>query len=283
MATRVGDLLRVEPAGGAFRLVDVDPRSTPGWSEGKAAAKQELAELGAELADLQERLYAEGVSGGKRRVLVVLQGMDTSGKGGAVKHVAGLMNPAGLRIHGFGPPTEEELAEDFLWRIEKSVPGPGLIGFFDRSHYEDVLIVRVHDLVPEAEWTTRYDRINAWEAGLVEQGVVLLKVMLHLSPDEQRERLLARLDDPTKHWKVNPGDIDERGHWHDYASAYEAVLDRTSTEAAPWHVLPCDRKWYRNWALSHLLLETLQGLDLRWPQPELDVEGMRVALGASPG
>ena len=144
-----------------------------------------------------------------------------------------------------------------------------------------MLVVRVHDLVPQSEWETRYDRINAWEAGLAEQGVVLLKVMLHISPDEQRERLLARLDDPTKHWKVDPGDIDERAHWHAYATAYEAVLERCSTDQAPWYVVPADRKWYRNWALSHLLLETLRELDLQWPRPELDLDGVRAALGAS--
>jgi PPK2 family polyphosphate:nucleotide phosphotransferase len=218
-------------------------------------------------------------TGSPRRVLVVLQGMDTSGKGGAVKHVAGMVNPAGVRVRGFDKPTEQELAHDFLWRIEKALPPPGTIGFFDRSHYEDVLVVRVHDLVPQAEWETRYDRINEWEAGLVEQGLTLLKVMLHIFPDEQRERLLARLDRPDKHWKVDAGDIDERGHWHDYEAAYEAALERCSTPHAPWYVVPADRKWYRNWALANLLREALEDLDLRWPQPDLDVAGMRAALG----
>ena len=275
--TPFGDLLRVEP-GSPVHLVDIDPRSTPGTELGKSAAKAEGAGLGERLADLQERLYAGGRTGSDRRVLVVLQGMDTSGKGGAVKHVAGLVNPAGLRITGFGAPTEEERSHDFLWRIERALPPAGAIGFFDRSHYEDVLIARVHDLVPRAEWEARYDRINAWEAGLVEQGFTLLKVMLHISPDEQRERLLARLDKPHKHWKVDPGDIAERAHWHAYQAAYEAALERCSTEAAPWYVVPADRKWYRNWALTHLLLETLEGLHLTWPQPELDLDGMRAAL-----
>ncbi|TAL22770.1 MAG: polyphosphate kinase 2 family protein [Frankiales bacterium] len=273
----VVELLRVEP-GTTPTLADIDPRSTPGTRKDKADAKAETAEIGAELAELQEQLYAGARHGDPRRVLLVLQGMDTSGKGGAVKRVAGQVNPAGVRITGFGTPTEEELAHDFLWRIEKALPPAGTIGVFDRSHYEDVLIVRVHDLVPRAEWEARYDRINAWEAGLVEQGFTLLKVMLHISPDEQRERLLARLDDPTKHWKVNPADIDERAHWADYATAYEAALSRCSTAAAPWHVLPADRKWYRDWALSHLLLEALRDLDLSWPTPDLDLEGMRAAL-----
>ena len=273
----IRDLLRVTP-GSDVQLVDVDPRSTPGTDLGKKQAKAATLALGPRVADLQERLYAGGRTGSPRRVLVVLQGMDTSGKGGAVKNVAGLVNPAGVRITGFDRPTEEELAHDFLWRIEKALPPAGAIGVFDRSHYEDVLIVRVHDLVPQQEWETRYDRINEWEAALAEQGVTLLKVMLHISPDEQRERLLARLDDPSKHWKVNPGDIDERRHWHAYQTAYEAVLARCSTDVAPWYVVPADRKWYRNWALAHLLLETLEDLQLTWPQPELDLEGMRAAL-----
>lgn len=275
--TSVTELLRVEP-GTAPTLADIDPRSTPGTNKDKEHAKAETDDLALELSELQEMLYANARHDDPRRLLLVLQGMDTSGKGGAVKRVAGQVNPAGVRIAGFGKPTKEELAHDFLWRIEKALPPAGTIGVFDRSHYEDVLIVRVHDLVPPAEWESRYDRINEWEAGLVEQGCTLLKVMLHISPEEQRERLLARLDDPTKHWKVNPADIDERAHWADYATAYEAALSRCSTDAAPWHVLPADRKWYRDWALSHLLLETLRDMDLSWPKPDLDLEGMRAAL-----
>jgi polyphosphate kinase 2 (PPK2 family) len=212
-------------------------------------------------------------------VLVVLQGMDTSGKGGAVKKVAGLVNPAGARVTGFGPPTEAGARAGLPLAHREALPPPGVIGFFDRSHYEDVLIVRVHDLVPPAEWETRYDRINAWEAGLAEQGVVLLKVMLHISPQEQRERLLARLDDPSKHWKVNPGDIASGRTGTPYATAYEAAADPLlDGRRRPWHVLPADRKWYRNWGLAHLLLETLEELDPQWPAPELDLDGMRAAL-----
>ncbi len=279
--TSVGDALRIAPGSGPVDLSAIDPRSTPGCDDGRKHAERDVADLGERLADLQERLYAQGRSGGERRVLLVLQGMDTAGKGGVVKHVAGLVNPAGLRITGFGKPTEEERAHEFLWRIERALPPVGAIGVFDRSHYEDVLVVRVHDLVPPEQWQQRYDQINAWEAGLVEQGVTIVKVMLHLSRDEQRERLLARLDDPTKLWKVNPGDIVERGHWDAYQQAYEVALERCSTEVAPWHVVPCDRKWYRNWAVAHLLLEALEGLDLAWPAPELDLDGMRRALGAS--
>jgi PPK2 family polyphosphate:nucleotide phosphotransferase len=275
----LSDLLRVPTTGEPFSLAAVDPRSTPGTDLDKDTAKVELREVGRELADLQERLWAHGRTGGRRRVLVVLQGMDTSGKGGAVKHVVGQVNPAGVRITGFGKPTPEEREHDFLWRVERALPGCGVLGVFDRSHYEDVLVVRVHDLVPQTEWEQRYDRINAWEQALVDDGVVLLKAMFHISPEYQRERLLRRLDDPTKHWKVDPGDVVERQHWTAYQLAYEAVLQRCSTPAAPWHVVPADRKWYRNWALSHLLLEALRGMDLRWPQPELDVDGMRAALG----
>ena len=277
----LGDLLRVPTDGEVFSLAAIDPRSTPGTDMGKDEAKAELEQVGEELADLQERLWAEGRTDGRRRVLVVLQGMDTSGKGGAVKHVAGQVNPAGVRITGFGAPTKEELEHDFLWRIEKELPPCGAIGVFDRSHYEDVLIVRVHDLVPASEWESRYDRINAWEAELAASGTVLLKVMLHISPDEQRERLLARLDDPTKYWKINPGDLEERRFWADYQEAFSVALQRCSTDVAPWHLVPADRKWYRDWALASLLLETLRGLDLRWPQPELDLDGMRAQLGAS--
>jgi PPK2 family polyphosphate:nucleotide phosphotransferase len=268
MTDNLPDLLRVVPGAAPVTLVDVDPRSTPCAPGGKSDTKDAIAELRSELSDLQGRLHAEGRAGGSRRVLVVLQGMDTSGKGGAVKHLARQVNPAGLRITAFGPPTDEERAHSFLWRVEKRLPEPGFVGVFDRSHYEDVLIARVHDLVPPEQWERRYDEINDWEAGLVASGVTLLKVMLHISPDEQRERLLARLDDPTKHWNA-------------YQTAYEAVLERCSTPAAPWYVVPADRKWYRNFALSSLLLDSLRGLDLQWPQPELDLEALRTALHAT--
>ena len=281
MSTSVRDLLRVGPLGAGVRLADVDPGSTPGTALDKAEAKKATAELGPRVNDLQERLWAEGLTDGRRRVLVVLQGMDTSGKGGAVKALAGPVNPRGVQVTAFGAPTKEELEHDFLWRIEKHLPEPGVIGIFDRSHYEDVLVVRVRGLVPQSEWETRYDRINAWEERLAGEGVVLLKVMLHISKDEQRERLLARLDRPDKHWKVNPGDLDDRLLWDDFQAAYETMLERCSTPVAPFHVVPADRKWYRDWALTHLLLETLEDMDPQWPvRPELDVDGMRAALRA---
>jgi PPK2 family polyphosphate:nucleotide phosphotransferase len=275
----ITDLLRVPP-GEPFTLVSVGPRATPGTDLAKVEAEEHRASLAPRLAELQEQLWADSRVAGRRRVLVVLQGMDTSGKGGAVKNVVGQVNPAGVRITGFGKPTPEELRHDFLWRIEKALPEPGVIGVFDRSHYEDVLIVRVHDLVPQSEWETRYDRINEWESRLVDDGVVLLKAMFHISPEYQRERLLRRLDDPTKHWKLDASDVEEREHWADYQQAYDAVLTRCSTSAAPWHVVPADRKWYRNWALAHLLLETLEDMDLYWPvREDLDLDAMRRALG----
>ncbi len=238
--------------------------------------------IGSRLAELQERFYAEGKSGGSRRLLLVLQAMDTGGKDGAVKQVVGLVNPAGVRITPFGPPTKSERAHDFLWRFNQALPPAGMLGVFNRSHYEDVLVVRVHDLVPREVWEPRYAQINTWEAALAEQGVTMVKVFLHISYEEQRTRLLARLDDPTKLWKVNPGDIEERQSWPAYQRAYSAALERCSTDLAPWYLLPADRKWYRDWALTHLLLETFTALDPEWPaRPDLDLAGMRAALSSA--
>ncbi len=230
------------------------------------------------LRDLQERLWAESTAGGRRSVLLVLQGMDTAGKGGVAKHAVGVFGPIGVEYTAFKRPTEEELAHDFLWRIRKRLPAPGIIGVFDRSHYEDVLAVRVHGLVPQAEWEARYDAINAFEAELVAAGTTVLKVFLNVSYDVQRERLLRRLARPDKHWKFEEGDIDERARWDDYRVAYDAVLERTSTAAAPWYVVPADRKGYRNRAVAELLRETLQQMDPRLPQPDLDVDRLRARL-----
>jgi PPK2 family polyphosphate:nucleotide phosphotransferase len=270
--------LRLDPAAIDVAVSDDGTRATPGVKSREAAEKS-VRKIAPKLADLQERLYAEGKSGGKRRLVVLLQGTDASGKDGAVKHVLGAVNPSGIRITSFGKPTKEELAHDFLWRIENAVPPPGYIGVFNRSQYEDVLVVRVHDLVPPEEWEKRYDLINAWESAQSAAGVTFLKVFLHISYDEQRERLLARIDDPRKHWKVNPGDIEERASWGKYRAAYAELLRRCSTDVAPWYVIPADRKWYRNFALSHLILETLEEMDPQWPvRPELDLDGMRAAL-----
>src|SRR5439155_17149466 len=213
--------------------------------KGRAAAEREMAKHLVALESLQERLWSEGT----RSVLLVLQGMDTSGKDGTVKHVFQGVNPNGVRITGFKQPTPEELRHGFLWRIRRALPRPGEIGIFNRSQYEDVLIVRVHNLVPEEVWQRRYEQINRFEAKVAGSGTAIVKFFLHVSYDEQRKRLLARLDDPTKRWKFKERDIVERRLWADYEAAYQAALDRCSTEAAPWYLVPSDRKWYRNWAI----------------------------------
>ena len=255
-----------------------DSRATTGFDGKKADAQEALAELGDELSDLQERLFAGGRSGASTtRVLVVLQGMDTSGKGGIVRHVAGLVDPQGLAITSFKQPTPEELEHDFLWRIEKALPAPGMIGIFDRSHYEDVLVGKVRQLAGLKELARRYDAINAFEQDFVDSGGVLLKCFLHITADDQKERLAARLDDPTKYWKYSPGDLDERAFWGDYQDAYAVALKRCG-EAAPWHLVPSGRKLYRNWAVATLLLEQLRGLDLAWPEPDFDVEAEKQRL-----
>ena len=275
-AARVSDLLRV-PAG-PVDLSALDTRATPGFDGDKAAGKAELAALGPRLSDLQERLHAEGVSGGSRSLLLVLQGLDTSGKGGVVRHVIGQVDPQGCEIASFKAPTKEEQAHDFLWRIRKRLPGPGKLGVFDRSHYEDVLVVRVHDLVPRSTWSRRYASINRFEARLVTDQVRVVKVFLHISKEEQRQRLLARLDDPTKLWKFNPRDVDERASWDDYQEAYAAALERCNSDAAPWYRIPADRKWYRNWAVASLLVEQLEDMKLTWPKADFDVEEQRARL-----
>lgn len=237
-----------------------------------------LKTKGKVLASLQERLFAESTTGGTRSVLLVLQGMDTSGKGGVTEHVVGVCGPIGVEYTAFKKPTEEERQHDFLWRIENRVPKPGHIGVFDRSHYEDVLIVRVHDIVSEDVWSKRYDEINAFEAKLVEQGVTIVKCFLHISYETQRQRLLARLDDPDKHWKFNVGDIEERGYWGEYVSAYEAALEKCNTPQAPWYIVPADDKEYRNWAVGELLREVLEELNPQYPRPKLDLKKLRKQL-----
>src|SRR4029079_5229113 len=269
------DVLRLPP--GPVNLRSIETDAAPGYDGNKKSGKADLWATGEELFDLQQRLFA-GKDDGQRSVLLVLQGMDTSGKGGTLKHTVGLVDPQGVKITSFKGPTKEELAHDFLWRIRKGVPGPGIIGVFERSHYEDVLIARVRELAPADEIERRYDAINEFEAELVDSGVTLVKCMLHISPDEQKARLLARLDDPTKHWKNNTGDLDERGRWGEYRSAYETTLERNNTEAAPWHVIPADKKWYRKLAVGSLLLETRRRLDPQWPKADFDVEAEKQRL-----
>ncbi len=241
-----------------------------------------MAELQDRLSDLQERLFAESKGGGTRSVLLVIQGMDTSGKGGIMRHVVGAVDPQGVKITSFKAPSAEERRHPFLWRIRRALPGPGQIGVFDRSHYEDVLIVRVHDLVPPATWARRYATINRFENGVVDDGTTVVKVMLHVSAEEQKERLGERLERGDKYWKYNPGDLDERAHWPEYMEAYQVALERCSTAVAPWHVVPADRKWYARLAVTNLLLEALETMDPQWPAADFDVEAERTRLDQTP-
>lgn len=257
---RAGDVLaRIDPA---------DESTAPG---DRAVTEAATSVLLGELDGLQERLYAEGSGGGHRSLVLLLQGMDTSGKDGTVRKVVGAMNPAGVRITSFKAPTAEEMRHDFLWRIERALPAAGGVAVFNRSQYEDVLVVRVHGLVPESEWSTRYDRINDFERRVVESGHHLVKVMLHISKGEQKRRLAARLDDPTKHWKFKPADLQERTRWDDYQAAYQAALSRCTTEAAPWQVVPADRKWYRDWVVANLLVAAMREMNPTYPPPDFDV------------
>ncbi|QKT06183.1 polyphosphate kinase 2 family protein [Gordonia sp. X0973] len=270
------EALRVSAAG---PIADYDPSSTPGFDGDKADGEKVLVARGDRLADLQEMLYANGRSGDHRSVLLVIQGMDTAGKGGIVRHVGGLVDPQGLAITGFGKPTPEELSHDFLWRIHKALPPAGKIGIFDRSQYEDVLPVRVHNLVPESVWSQRYDLINQFEREVADAGTTIVKVALVVSKAEQKKRLAERLENPEKYWKYNPGDIDERGFWDAYLEAYQAIFDQTDTDYAPWHIVGADRKWFSRLAVCELLIDALESLDLDWPGPtfDLDHEKSRVA------
>lgn len=262
-------LHRIEP-GSKVDLTTIDPADTsaaPGDKDLTAAA---LWDLAVRMADLQDLLWARS----QERLLVVLQGMDTSGKGGTIKKVLGAVNPAGLRVTSFKAPNDDELARDYLWRIHAHVPANGEIGVFDRSHYEDVLAVRVQGLVPTARWQRRFDHINAFERLLADEGTTIVKVMLHISAEEQRRRLQARLDDPTKRWKFRLGDLDARARWDAYRHAFEDVLERTSTDHAPWYVVPADKKWYRNWAVASILVDVLERLELAWPTSPDDLTGV---------
>jgi PPK2 family polyphosphate:nucleotide phosphotransferase len=247
--------------GKGFHLADWDPGDTSAFDGTKQEAKTELARLRVRLETLQEKLFADG----RHRVLVVLQGMDTSGKGGTIRRVFEGVDPAGVRVKAFKAPTPAELARDFLWRIHPQVPRDGRLVIFDRSHYEDVLIVRVHGLVPAKRWKARYRHIRNFERMLVDEGTTIRKFFLHISSDEQKQRLQARLDNPEKHWKFRLGDIEERKYWDDYQAAYEQAIAETATAAAPWYVVPANRKWYRDLVVCRTIVETLEGLDLRYP------------------
>jgi PPK2 family polyphosphate:nucleotide phosphotransferase len=260
--------LRARPAG-RFSLNDLDAADTGSMTKAKAA--RELKKEAERLSGLQERLYAEG----KRSLLLVLQGTDTSGKDGTISHVIRGMNPEGCRITAFKQPTPEEKRHDFLWRIRRALPPPRYVGVFNRSHYEDVGIVRVHDLVPSGVWRARYAKINAFERQLTRRNTVMVKVFLHISFEEQTRRLLARLDDPTKHWKFDTKDVDERDYWNDYIKAYSDAIKHCSTSYAPWYIVPADHKWYRNWAVARLLIETLEEMDPRYPRPDLPIKKLK--------
>ena len=274
----VRELLRVGPG---FDPGSVDARRIVAGPKDKARALAEVGALEGEVSDLQERLYAESRGGGQRRLLVVLQGMDTSGKGGAIKALDRITEPLGTRIAQFGAPTKAELKKHYLWRIEQKLPPPGTIGVFDRSHYEDVLVVRVRNLVPAEAWEKRYDEINAWEKKWADDGIVFLKCMLYISPEEQKERLLARLAEPDKQWKYRPGDVDDRLLWDDFMQAYQVALTRCSTDHAPWYVIPADRKWHRDWLLTHLAAETLREMNPHYPPTEFDVTAETARVMAS--
>jgi PPK2 family polyphosphate:nucleotide phosphotransferase len=260
-------------------VANIDTSATPGFKGKKSDAAELQPERNERFAELQEMLYANSKAADDHRsLLLVLQGMDTAGKGGIVKHVVGAANPQGIRYTAFGVPTEEERQHNYLWRIRRALPPAGHIGVFDRSHYEDVLVVRVHDIVPPEVWGKRYDEINQFERKLVDDGTTIIKVAMFVSLDEQKARLSERLERPDKYWKFNPGDIDERLKWPAYQEAYQAMLERTSTDYAPWHVVPCDRKWYSRLAILELLIEALEGLKLSWPPADFDVEAEKKRL-----
>ena len=258
-----------------FRLSKFDPADTGEFDphdDGKRKAKAELTELNAKLDGLQERLYADG----RHRVLVVLQGMDTAGKGGTIRRVFEGVDPSGVRVAAFKAPSEVELAHDFLWRVHPQVPRNGELVIFDRSHYEDVLIVRVRELVAEERWRARYGHIRDFEQMLVDEGTTIVKFFLHISKDEQAERLQSRLDDPRKHWKFRLSDLAERKLWDDYQAAFEDALKETSTPSAPWVVVPANRKWYRDVVVCRTLVHTLEKLDLEYPPSPDDLTGVVV-------
>lgn len=258
--------------GSGFSLSDHDPRDRSCFDGTKHEGKKAVAAQSTQLEALQERLYAEG----RHRILIVLQAMDTAGKDSTIRHVFRSVDPIGVTVTPFKKPTEEELAHDYLWRVHPHVPGNGEIAIFNRSHYEDVLVVRVRSLAPEERWQRRYEHIRSFERLLADEGTTIVKCFLHLSPEEQAERLRARLDDPTKRWKFRKGDLAERALWDDYMQAYEEAIARTAADTAPWYVVPADRKWYRNLVVGQILLSTLEGLDMAYPEPEEDLDGVEV-------
>jgi PPK2 family polyphosphate:nucleotide phosphotransferase len=264
---------RIKP-GNKVDLGQTDPEDKSGWEGSKKDAEREMAKLCARLDVLQEAMYAES----KHRLLIVLQAMDTGGKDGVIRSVFGNVNPQGCRVSSFKTPTAIELAHDYLWRIHQQTPGKGEIVIFNRSHYEDVLVVRVHNMVPKEVWEKRYAQINAWEKTLVEEGTTILKFYLHISKDEQKARLEERRVTPSKQWKFSLGDLKERTLWPDYMAAYEAVLSKTSTKWAPWYVVPANRNWYRNLVVARTVVEAIEGLNPQYPKPPADVDLTKVVI-----
>ncbi len=258
------------PPGASLDLAAADPDDRAAFDGDKAAGRAHLKTLRDRLEAVQERLWADG----SRSLLVVLQALDTGGKDGTIRKVFSGVNPQGVKVHGFGVPSDEELARDYLWRIHHHVPGDGEVTVFNRSHYEDVLVVRVMGLAPGEVWRRRYDHIVAFEQLVVDEGTTILKFMLNISKAEQAARLQARIDDPEKRWKFNAGDIDHRARWDDYMAAYTEAITRTSTATAPWYVVPANRKWYRDLVVATTIVETLEAMDLRYPEPEEGIEGL---------
>jgi len=253
----------------------LDLNSAPGYQGTKEQGEAALAMYEPELSELQEKLFARGKSGEKEALLLVIQGLDTAGKGGLVRHVIGMVDPQGIKLASFGKPTKEESEHHFLWRIENALPKPGYIGVFDRSHYEQVLVVRADELEDEATWRSHYGEINDFEKEIAARGIKILKIALVVSKDEQKKRLLARLDHPNKYWKYNPNDLNTRAKFEEYLDAYQDMLDATSTETAPWYLVPADKKWYARLAVTQLLLDALRDMHLEWPGANFDVEEQR--------
>jgi PPK2 family polyphosphate:nucleotide phosphotransferase len=251
----------------------MDTRDTSAFPElTKRSSRAVLADVHQELSGLQQLLWADG----SRSLLVVLQAMDTGGKDGTIRQVFSGVNPQGVDVYGFGVPSDSELSHDYLWRVHQRTPADGRIAIFNRSHYEDVLVVRVANLAPESIWSKRYDHIKHFEQLLTDEGTVIVKIMLNISKDEQKERLLARLADPAKNYKFNPSDLDSRAQWNEYMEAYQAAIERTSTHSAPWFVVPADRKWYRNLVVASILVQTLKSMDLAYPVSDLDVDSITI-------
>lgn len=271
----VRDRLMARIADGHYSLSRVDPDSTLGLSRKKAEKRLEKEALA--IGDLQSRLHAEN----RRTVLIVLQGMDTAGKDGTIKHAMSQMNPQGVRVVGFKEPTPEEQKHQFLWRIRRALPDPGQIVIFNRSHYEDVLVPRVKKLMSDRIIESRYEQINRFEEEITKTGTTILKFCLHISYEVQRDRLLARLEDPTKQWKFSEADITNRVYWDDYMAAYDLAIARCSTPTAPWYVIPSNKKWFRNWAVAQIVAESLDEMNPKYPRPKLDIPGLKAKLKAS--